>query len=94
MHVVISNPSSSKFMQVKFKETLPASRDFNTPDCTQNERIEPVSGLQFDDGVGTFISFNNGFFRMYEPMHFQKCWHQECVSALKMVDDSEGTTNG
>lgn len=82
LHVVVVNPSSRKFGNTLFKLELPSKRMPEAHESeemvTKGELVEPVSGVQFDEDVGTFVSFNSGHFRMYEPMHFQDKWQQDC----------------
>lgn len=88
LHVINIDPRSSKFMELMHKMEMPSKRidpqEEREDVVYHNERVEPVTSIQFDPFTGAFVQFYNGFFKVYEPIHFKEIWHQECVDVQSL----------
>ena len=92
MHVVNLHPESHKFMEVLTKIQLPMKKRLSSdPNSNMNEQPELATSINFDENIGTFVTFYTGFFKVFEPILFRETLTQECQSNL---EDAKGRKPG
>lgn len=92
--IAVIDPNSNRFLEVVESKVFPKEGRLSKLNDFWCDKDDFVTSLQFDESNGVLVTWFCGYFKMYEPIHWNEVWYKDVnktQSNIPVDGESEGS---